>query len=204
VNAKALTSDDGAVGVRFVLFPAMTTSLWRLLAVSFFKTQGPLIAGLGLLLTAISWLVPLDTHAAVSLLAVVRWTVPMVVFVAMFLATLLYALVLGRNMSQLPRVLYARGVFPSSGDGEATLLLLEKSELFGHDAVVSMYHLGEKGFEELAGVGHVLNIQEDGKIQVLIDNVVACHEIFSKLAGNDATVLAKVRVKPSAPYGYMP
>jgi hypothetical protein len=82
-------------------------------------------------------------------------------------------------------------------------LLLDKSELFGHDAVVSVYHVDGSDFEQLIGVGYVRNIQENGKIQVLVEEVIANGDLLNRLAHNDAEVLGRIRVKPSAPHREM-
>jgi hypothetical protein len=183
----------------------MTTSIWRLLATAFFKTQGPLIGALGLVLAVLTWVIPLDAKATVSVLTVVRWTAVPALIGILLLATLLRAILVARTLTQLPRVLHARAVALGPDGSSGILLLLDRSELFGHDAVVSVYHVDSSDFEELVGVGHVRNIQEDGKIQILLGERVtaASHDTVNKLALNDAAVLARVKVKPSAPHGYM-
>src|SRR5438067_7480056 len=51
---------------------------------------------------------------------------------------------------------------------EQLLLLLEPSDMFGFDAIVSVYR--ENGnFEEMFGIGRVRTIQENGFIQVTIE-----------------------------------
>ncbi len=105
-------------------------------------------------------------------------------------------------MTELPRVLYARPGPPGTGGVSTVLLLLEPSELFGHNSVVSIYHVDPSDFEELIGVGYVRNVQEDRKVQVVFECKPPHADTGSKLSSNDAILLKRVRVKPSAPYGY--
>jgi hypothetical protein len=51
---------------------------------------------------------------------------------------------------------------------EQLLLLLDPSDMFGFDAVVSVYRKNGD-FEEMVGIGRVRTIQENGFIQVTIE-----------------------------------
>lgn len=181
----------------------MAISNRQLLLKSFFAVQGPFIGVVGLVLSMASWLIPVNTTATVLIATIVRWSVPLAFIVTLAFSVLAKALISISQLSQLPRVLHGRPG-PAHLDGErATLLLLENSDLYGHDAVVSVYYIDGSEFEELIGVGYVRNIQVDGKIQILLDQVVN-RDVIGKLAINDAAVLKRVRVKPSAPHGYVP
>ncbi len=182
----------------------MATSTRQLLAESFSQVHGYLIGLLGLAFSIVSWLIPVNANSTVLVVTVLRWATPALVTVLLAVAVLIQTLSSMRRVSQLPRVLHGR-MGPASSDGGASaLLLLEKSDLYGHDVVVSVYYMDESDFEELVGVGYVRNIQVDGKIQVLLNQVVANNGVVEKLTGNDAGVLKRLRVKPSAPHEYMP
>ncbi len=102
----------------------------------------------------------------------------------------------------LPRVVATRKI-DKQGNELKVLCILEPSELFSYDSLVSFYYI-EEGFEQLIGIGHVFNIQEDGKIQVMITKLVEEHiEIIKKLAQNDAIALRKIVVKPNVPRRYI-
>ena len=80
------------------------------------------------------------------------------------------------------------------------LLLLSESDFFSIEAIVSIYYKDES-YEPLIGIGFVLNIQENGLIQVIVDN---CYddrykEIWDKVRENNASVLEKLIIKPLVP-----
>jgi len=103
-----------------------------------------------------------------------------------------------RSKSTLPRLLHARKPDTKNHHREKVVCLLEPSELFSYGVFVSFYYIGEENFEQLVGIGTVRNIQEDGKIQVVMDYAMDEHEdIIQKLAQNDAGLLKKIKVKPN-------
>ena len=104
----------------------------------------------------------------------------------------------------LPRVLHGRKPSARDQQREKVICLLEPSELFSYDALVSFYHIGEENFEQLIGLGNVLNIQEDGRIQVVMIHALDGYdETVQKLAQNDAELLKKIRIKPYFPKAYL-
>tara|TARA_Y100000815_G_C13272381_1_gene473591 strand:+ start:207 stop:848 length:642 start_codon:yes stop_codon:yes gene_type:complete len=86
-------------------------------------------------------------------------------------------------------------------DPEKLILLLDPSDLFGIFSRVSVYSKDKvHGFERLIGYGHVLNVQGDRKIQVLIEEwteVGLSH--FEALKNQAADALDTTIVRPSAP-----
>ena len=103
----------------------------------------------------------------------------------------------------LPRIVL--GKKPSVQiQGAKVLCLLESSELFSYDALVSFYYIDDENFEQLIGIGAVVNIQEDRKIQVAMFYSLEGHqEKAEKIAQNDAGILKKTRVKPNVPKTYL-
>jgi hypothetical protein len=96
----------------------------------------------------------------------------------------------------LPKVILGRE------SSSKTLCVLEQSPLFSHDALVSIYF--NEGFEQLVGFGRVINVQEDGKIQViLIKSFEEYNDIITRLGQNDSTILGKIIVKPTVPKAYI-
>ena len=98
---------------------------------------------------------------------------------------------------RLPRVIYSsKGV--GAFKNYPVVCLLEQSELFSHGVAVSFYFKGVEEFEVLIGIGHVLNVQEDRRIQVGLNRVVEGQEAtVSKLQGNNSDTLQRLIVKPS-------
>ena len=99
----------------------------------------------------------------------------------------------------LPKVKYARA--PTElYSGSKAILLLDNSDIFAHEALVSVYLL-ENDFERLIGVGFILTIQANGLIQVLVNKAIEDKggSIWESICRNDATVLSRLHVKPSIP-----
>lgn len=101
----------------------------------------------------------------------------------------------------IPKILLARN--SSTKPDAAPLCLLEPSNLFSYDTSVSAYYLDDDGFELLIGTGVVVTVQEDKKIQVLINKIVDGQEdIVNKLRSNDSKIIQKVKIKPSVPKSF--
>jgi hypothetical protein len=83
------------------------------------------------------------------------------------------------------------------------LLLLEPSDMFGFDAVVSVYRTNGD-FEEMIGIGRVLTIQENGFIQITIEQIdpATDGEFVANLGAGNVNALAETLVKPTVPRSY--
>ena len=76
--------------------------------------------------------------------------------------------------------------------------LLEASDLFAAQSMISLYYTDEDDFERLIGVGFVQSINNKKRIQVVIDEPEITYQyILDKLANNDLKVMQKTRVSPS-------
>lgn len=172
----------------------MTKSFWSLVWSSFLRTQGALIGVVAFVSSLLLWRLSPNKNISLGL------ALPIGLFCVVLILTLGHAAYQSFKMSKriLPRVLF--GKKSSTKDQKTQVLcLLEPSELFSYDAVVSFYYIDE-GFEQLIGIGTVINIQEDGKIQVIIAySRDVYEETINKLAGNNAGVLNKIIVKPNVP-----
>ncbi len=161
--------------------------------------QGVLIGVIGLALALFSSVyLPNKT---VSL----GWVIPLGILVLIIIATLFNAAYTSYNLSEptIPKVLYGRRNPTGKQDSEI-LCLLEPSPLFAYDALVSIYYADQENFEQLVGIGKVANIQQDGKIQVLIFYIVEGQkETANHLATSNSTVLRKTIVKPNVPNTYL-
>jgi len=111
---------------------------------------------------------------------------------------------------RLPRTRAALlfGGDPSVAGEPPVTLLLDRSDVFGSNLLVTIYYNeplnvgGAESFEWLIGVGRVSNTQEDGRIQILVLSELATHvEIWQRIRRREAGVLRHVVVKPSVPYG---
>ena len=76
--------------------------------------------------------------------------------------------------------------------------LLEASDLFAAQSMISLYYTDEDDFERLIGVGFVQSINNKKRIQVVIDEPKITYQyILDKLANNDLKVMQQTRVSPS-------
>jgi hypothetical protein len=97
---------------------------------------------------------------------------------------------------ELPKVLFAKKHLGTTG--LEILCLLENSELFANDTSISFYYTDYEGFEVLIGVGVIITVQGNNKIQALLNYPIDVYqEILDKLANNDASIRERVVVKPA-------
>ncbi len=78
----------------------------------------------------------------------------------------------------LPSVILGRN--PPAGSRATLTCMLEPSELFSYGIAVSFYKVDDEGFEALVGVGTVANIQENGRIQVIMERTAEGQEEFAE------------------------
>ncbi len=84
------------------------------------------------------------------------------------------------------------------------ICLLEHSDLFATDLMISVFYTDEFGFEALVGVGYIINVQIDRKIQAVINQPISTYQdILDKLANNDNTVLNKISFRPSITISFL-
>jgi len=76
--------------------------------------------------------------------------------------------------------------------------LLEASNLFAAQLMISFYYTDEDGFEVLIGEGFVKNVQSDQKIQTVLDQPEAGYQnVLDRLANNEDKIIQRIKVKPS-------
>jgi len=104
-----------------------------------------------------------------------------------------------KAQKRLPKVVQGRSP-PSQFPNAAALLLLEHSDLFGHETVVSIFYRSDD-FEEFIGLGYVLTIQENGLIQVVVNRSLGENrdQVWASVRANDANCVRRLLVKPSFP-----
>lgn len=96
-----------------------------------------------------------------------------------------------------PKVIHTREP-PRYYSDAIALFITEPTETLSNDSIVSIYILAND-VEELIAIGHVINIQDDKKVQVLI---IYDHELDKYKEGimnNHKEDLAKLVVKPTVP-----
>lgn len=87
-------------------------------------------------------------------------------------------------------------------DNMGVICLFEPSELYSHNALVSLF-FNDEDYERLIGLGYVFNVQDDKNIQILITEwIPGQEEIKDKLEANNAQVLEKIIAKPNVNRSY--
>lgn len=159
------------------------------------RAYGALVVVLGIPVSFVFWLVHPESQISVPLVLAIGFVL---VGLVCTLAHLAFS-TLQRINQPLPRVLQTRAQ-ASREDVRGTICLLEPSTLFSHGTAVSFYFRNEDDFEILVGLGRVLNVQDDGRIQVEVGTIMRGQEgIMRDLEQNKKDMLARLRVKPTVP-----
>ena len=169
-------------------------TFWELLYRSFTDTYGPALSTAGGAATVIAYFIIPATSTIPF-----KYVLVIFIFALWVFWILLHAAYAAHQeeRSILPQVCYCSGA--PKGYGEAVaLLLLEPSKLFSYGVMVSTYFEND-GMEKLIGLGKVINIQENGKIQVLITHPLQYSEDWDLIKKNDTLKLKRLFVKPTIP-----
>jgi len=171
---------------------------------SFKAVSGPVLAGAALVLALLG---PLYAPAAIVQISLI-WVAVAGLITSIVLLTALNLTVSARQAarSRLPRARYA--IVAGRPDEGPLTLVLDRSELFGVNLVVTIYYTdrAEPGdddavIERLIGVGRVSNVQQNGLIQVLVLVEVPSHAgLWQRIRNREASTIAQIVVKPSIPY----
>jgi signal transduction histidine kinase len=174
----------------------MKRSFWGLVWSNFLKIQGVLLGVIGIAL----WFFSPQTTISLGLFLLI--VILCIVIILTFASTAYELFITSKQSFYLPKVIGSKKR-TLTNQRIYLIFLLEPSELFSYDTIVSFYYL-EDDFEQLIAIGRVRNIQQDSKIQVEVtDYVSGYEEIFNRLEKNDYTALEKTRVKPNIPKAYL-
>ena len=172
---------------------------WGYFWYSFRKAYGGLMVATGLPISFIFWVFKSDYEVAISILIPICF---LIIGILLTLSYMSYNLWENRKKN-FPNIIHARESTSAWKDYKV-LCLLEQSELFSYNHVISVYHIDENGYEILIGIGSVLNIQDDKRILVGISEVADGHkEIIEKLSRNDNSQLKKLKIKPNITIDYL-
>ncbi|MFA5793758.1 MAG: hypothetical protein WC980_01615 [Candidatus Brocadiia bacterium] len=153
------------------------------------KWAGGIIASL--IIPFIFWVV--SPNETISL----KWFIPICVLCGILIVIVIY-LVVKINQPILPEVIHGTKLSPQS---DSVLCILNPSKFFSHNIKVSCYYNDE--FERLIAIGRVLNIQEDGKIQILLSEILPGYtEVTKKVSENNKSTLVKIIIKPTFPANF--
>ncbi|WP_286826078.1 bZIP transcription factor [Microcystis sp. LSC13-02] len=189
----------------------MKNNFWGLIWSSFNEIQGVLLGLLGFLGGIALIRYPFNTSIPLDLVIIVSF------FTLLLIATLLSAVnallrqkqKLEAEVKQLQEVNQKleteikQRIIPKilrvQKDANNNIqCLLEASDLFAAQSIISLYYTDEDDFERLIGVGSVRYINNKKRIQVVIDEPkITYQNILDKLANNDLKVMQQTRVSPS-------
>tara|TARA_Y100000310_G_scaffold14871_1_gene14933 strand:+ start:801 stop:1337 length:537 start_codon:yes stop_codon:yes gene_type:complete len=91
---------------------------------------------------------------------------------------------------------------PKSYEKASVLLIVDPSNYLSHESSVTLFML-EDDYEQLVGVGVVINVQNDKKVQVAIYKNEESTELISQLKENKKHDLERLILKPSVPRAFL-
>ena len=95
------------------------------------------------------------------------------------------------------RVIHAK-LPPPRYETATALIIIEPTPILAHDAVLSFYYT-DNGVESFMGIGKVINVQEDGKVQILLGKIFENQDKLEMIKGNNKDELKKIIIKPIIP-----
>lgn len=161
---------------------------------SFIRVNGPFISIIGLILLFVGYF-----YVPESATLPLRWFLLISVVLLFVIFVVVHAAYTAHNedRSFLPAARYASEPKQPFTTGVA-FLLLDPSTAFSYDTVVAIYQHADE-IERLLGLGRVVNVQTDGKIQVLVTHDLGNDVDWKDLCRNDAKLLKQLLVKPTVP-----
>ncbi len=167
---------------------------------SFKKIYGYILLIIGILLSIIFWIWKPEDSISLKLI------IPLAIFVLLLIITLfdLSYTFFQKHEHLLPKVIQGREP-PSFLNESKALLLVEKSELFSHEALISLFQL-DQGYGKLVGLGYVLAVQNDGIIQIIITKSFMDNDVdfWDRVTKNDNNIIKNLIVKPNIPKTLFP
>ena len=171
-----------------------TGSVFGEFAASAGRLQGLILGLLGVGAAVIVWFMAPDAQIRVAWL----WIVSVVLLIIIWLLIDVVRRLLAKTGQTLPEVVTA---LSSNGLTNRPILILEESDLFGHQAIVTVYYTNDSNIELQVGSGHVSTIQTDRRIQVEVTQWVRAHEaVLNDVKRAAPDTLKRILVKPTATY----
>lgn len=173
----------------------MKETFGALLFSSFRQVFGPIVSIISILIAFLFWIFAPDK--SISLIYVV--IIGLIVFI--FILTLVQTTYTSFKLSKtdLPHIIESKKDLRTS----QILCVLEPSILFSQGIIVSFYYI-DGSFEVNIGIGQVILIQRDGKIQVLMSIPIQGYDkILDGLGNNNESIKKSIYIKPNMDYDMM-
>jgi len=161
---------------------------------SIIRSWGPVVTLVGLSLAFVGYF-----YAPATDTIELKWLI-IVLAIGVLLLVIFARAAWDANENQvvhLPNIMYVKDP-PKAFPNAFALFLIEPTPLFSYDAIVSIYYL-EDGVERLVGVGKVINVQNDQKVQVLVFEDYDFGDKAEAIKNNSKDELNKLIVKSSIP-----
>lgn len=179
-----------------ILFSSL---LWE----SSLKSWGGIIGVLGLLASLLSYFItPNESVVKTKIVMVVIMLLASILIIAIRAAWIATdkantaAVQMSHKLSS-PKVIHVRDAVKPYNNCHA-LFIIDPTSLLSHDALVSVYYL-ENNFEKFVGIGKVINVQEDKKVQVIVTDNYDFEDKLDRIKSNSSEDLDKLIIKTSIP-----
>jgi hypothetical protein len=171
----------------------MKNNFWGLIWSSFSVIQTFWLGLLGFVASLLAWAFAGQTPIPLVVLFVI------ITIAILVIATLIRALQTALEEYQRVKQNIIPTILRVQKDANNNIqCLLEASNLFAAQLMISFYYTDEDGFEVLIGEGFVKNVQSDQKIQTVLDQPEAGYQnVLDRLANNDLKIIQRIKVKPS-------
>jgi hypothetical protein len=152
----------------------------------------------GTVVTCLGWVIKPDVLVPVWALALTA----IILGNASWLFWTAYSVARSKILSALPHVISINDAGPKLPNYSA-VLLITPSDLFFDATIVSVYFIGKDGLERLLGIGSVIEVQADGKLQIGIErDSSTADEEMQKLIKSEHSVSESIIVKPKISRAY--
>ncbi|MEG3436196.1 hypothetical protein V0288_03615 [Pannus brasiliensis CCIBt3594] len=171
----------------------MKNNFWGLIWSSFSVIQTLWLGLLGFVASILAWAYAGQTPIPLVVVFVI------ITVAVLAIATLIRALRTAFEEYQKVKQSVIPNILRVQKDGNNNIVcLLESSNSFSIELLISFYYTDEDGFERLIGEGFVEYINpNDGRIQAVIDKPQITYQaILDRLASNDVKVIQETRVRP--------
>lgn len=169
-------------------------SFGNLLWSSALDTWGAVVSLVGVGLAFASYFFPPSTEVVA-----LKWLLIVISISLMLIVILARSAWEGYSAERImpPKVIYVKDP-PRAFTNAFALFLTEPTNLFSFDAIVSIYYR-EDGVEKLVGIGRVINVQDDFKVQILVFKDYDFGGHSTAIMENSKDALGKLLVKSSIP-----
>lgn len=172
----------------------MNNSFWRLIWSSFQEIQSFWYGFLGFLITIV-----LSITAGTTPIPLF-WVLGIITLFILIIATICRAFyTLDKEYQKVKKSNFSKiiRVHKDPNTGIISYLLLEYSELFTNDLIISFLYTDENGNEVIIGIGFIEKIQNNQRMKaIIIKPFFDYQDIFNKLANENKTVLEQIIVIP--------